>query len=73
MSIRRVSDEELVDAINRNTAIFERVIEAEIKVFRAISDMAKAINVQTESLTVIQQALGELLKRSEAERRRRWF
>jgi len=73
MSIRRLTDEELIDSLNRNTAIFERVIEAEIKVFQALADLAKAINVQTESLRVIQQTLLVLLQRSEPERKRRWF
>jgi arsenate reductase-like glutaredoxin family protein len=69
----RPTDEELTDSLNRSAAVIERVIEAETKVFQALAELAKAISAQAESLTVIQQALGELLRRSEPERKRRWF
>jgi hypothetical protein len=69
----RPTDEELTDSLNRSAAVIARVIESETKVYQALSNLAEAIDVQTKSLTVIQQALGELLRRSEPERKRRWF
>jgi hypothetical protein len=71
MSIPRPTDEEIADAMNRNTALFHRVIESETEVLAALSRLAEALSVQTKSLIVIQATLLTLLDRSE--RQRRWF